>query len=218
MWKSHPKALPYLFLSEMWERFGYYLMIGIFTLYLKDVEAGFAMTEKEAADLYGTFIALVFLTPFIGGLLADRILGYRKSIFLGGSLMADWIPIFYAMDGNYLLISDDVETVKRSIKEKTHKKSNEPVKLNHRFFNWQTHSIRSIPFLMDHSVGIFKKNFVEWVPLFKGVQTIELSDNGEEENDNSVYKDTVSEAESDRIDDNNNKINDDTNDTTIEVC
>jgi POT family proton-dependent oligopeptide transporter len=87
MWKSHPKALPYLFLSEMWERFGYYLMIGIFTLYLKDVEAGFAMTEKEASDLYGTFIALVFLTPFIGGLVADRYLGYKKSIVIGGLLM-----------------------------------------------------------------------------------------------------------------------------------
>ena len=87
MWKSHPKALPYLFLSEMWERFGYYLMIGIFTLYLKDVEAGFAMTEKEASDLYGTFIALVFLTPFIGGLVADRYLGYKKSIVLGGLIM-----------------------------------------------------------------------------------------------------------------------------------
>jgi POT family proton-dependent oligopeptide transporter len=87
MWKNHPKALPYLFLSEMWERFGYYLMIGIFTLYLKDVEAGFAMTEKEASDLYGTFIALVFLTPFIGGLVADRYLGYRKSIVIGGLMM-----------------------------------------------------------------------------------------------------------------------------------
>ena len=87
MWKNHPKALPYLFLSEMWERFGYYLMIGIFTLYLKDVEAGFAMTEKEASDLYGTFIALVFLTPFIGGLVADRYLGYRKSIVIGGIMM-----------------------------------------------------------------------------------------------------------------------------------
>jgi POT family proton-dependent oligopeptide transporter len=87
MWKSHPKALPYLFLSEMWERFGYYLMIGIFTLYLKDVEAGFAMTEKEASDLYGTFIALVFLTPFIGGLVADRYLGYKKSIVIGGIMM-----------------------------------------------------------------------------------------------------------------------------------
>ncbi|SCY51527.1 peptide MFS transporter [Flavobacterium caeni] len=87
MWSKHPKALPYLFLSEMWERFGYYLMIGIFTLYLKDVEAGFAMTEKEASDLYGTFIALVFLTPFIGGLVADRYFGYRKSIIIGGLLM-----------------------------------------------------------------------------------------------------------------------------------
>ncbi|UFH35974.1 peptide MFS transporter [Flavobacterium acetivorans] len=87
MWKNHPKALPYLFLSEMWERFGYYLMIGIFTLYLKDVEAGFAMTEKEASDLYGTFIALVFLTPFIGGLVADRYLGYKNSIVLGGLMM-----------------------------------------------------------------------------------------------------------------------------------
>ncbi len=87
MWKNHPRALPFLFLSEMWERFGYYLMIGIFTLYLKDVEAGFAMTEKEASDLYGTFIALVFLTPFIGGLLADRYLGYKNSIVLGGILM-----------------------------------------------------------------------------------------------------------------------------------
>ena len=87
MWKSHPKALPYLFLSEMWERFGYYLMIGIFTLYLKDVEAGFALSEKEASDLYGTFIALVFLTPFIGGLVADRYWGYKKSIVIGGLMM-----------------------------------------------------------------------------------------------------------------------------------
>lgn len=87
MWKKHPKALPFLFFSEMWERFGYYLMIGIFTLYLKDVKAGFAMTEAESADLYGTFIALVFLTPFLGGLIADRYWGYRKSIIIGGLLM-----------------------------------------------------------------------------------------------------------------------------------
>jgi POT family proton-dependent oligopeptide transporter len=87
MWKKHPKALPFLFFSEMWERFGYYLMIGIFTLYLKDVKAGFAMTEAESADLYGTFIALVFLTPFLGGLIADRYWGYRKSIIIGGILM-----------------------------------------------------------------------------------------------------------------------------------
>lgn len=87
MWKKHPRALPFLFFSEMWERFGYYLMIGIFTLYLKDVKAGYGMTEAESADLYGTFIALVFLTPFLGGLLADRYLGYSKSIIMGGLMM-----------------------------------------------------------------------------------------------------------------------------------
>ncbi|HEX2848511.1 MAG TPA: peptide MFS transporter [Chitinophagaceae bacterium] len=87
MWKKHPKALPFLFFSEMWERFGYYLMIGIFTLYLKDVKAGYAMTEAESADLYGTYIALVFLTPFLGGLLGDRYLGYSRSIILGGVMM-----------------------------------------------------------------------------------------------------------------------------------
>jgi POT family proton-dependent oligopeptide transporter len=87
MWKKHPKALPFLFFSEMWERFGYYLMIGIFTFYLKDKAEGFGMNEKESASLYGTFIALVFFTPFIGGLIADRYLGYRKSIILGGLLM-----------------------------------------------------------------------------------------------------------------------------------
>lgn len=85
--RKHPKALPYLFLSEMWERFGYYLMIGIFTLYLKDVKQGFEMSEAESASLYGTFIALVFFTPFIGGLLADRLLGYRLPIVIGGLLM-----------------------------------------------------------------------------------------------------------------------------------
>ncbi|MEO6541924.1 MAG: peptide MFS transporter [Ferruginibacter sp.] len=85
--RKHPRALPFLFFSEMWERFGYYLMIGIFFLYLTNVEHGFSMTTKDASDLYGTFIALVFLTPFIGGLLADRYFGYRRSIIAGGLMM-----------------------------------------------------------------------------------------------------------------------------------
>ncbi len=88
MAKKHPKALPYLFLSEMWERFGFYLMLGIFFLYMTDTErGGLAMGKKEASDIFGTYIALVYLTPFIGGLLADRILGYRVSITIGGILM-----------------------------------------------------------------------------------------------------------------------------------
>ncbi len=85
--RKHPKGLPFLFFAEMWERFGYYLMIGIFTLYLKDTVDGFSMTEAEASDLYGTFIAFVFLTPFVGGLLADRVLGYRLSVTIGGLMM-----------------------------------------------------------------------------------------------------------------------------------
>jgi POT family proton-dependent oligopeptide transporter len=88
MKSKHPKALVYLFLSEMWERFGFYLMIGIFFLYMTDSQrGGLAMDKKEASDIFGTYIALVYLTPFIGGLLADRILGYRLSITIGGILM-----------------------------------------------------------------------------------------------------------------------------------
>jgi proton-dependent oligopeptide transporter, POT family len=87
MWNKHPRALPFLFFSEMWERFGYYLMIGIFTFYLKDSVNGFNMDEKDASSLYGTFIALVFFTPFLGGLIADRFLGYRRSIIFGGLMM-----------------------------------------------------------------------------------------------------------------------------------
>jgi POT family proton-dependent oligopeptide transporter len=102
---KHPKALPYLFFSEMWERFGYYLMIGIFTLYLKDAEEGFAMTEAEASDLYGTFIAFVFLTPFIGGLLADRVLGYRRSITIGGLLMGVGYCLMSIHDLNMLYVA-----------------------------------------------------------------------------------------------------------------
>ncbi len=87
MWKKHPKALPFLFFSEMWERFGFYLILGIFTLYLKDAVAGFGMDEGESASLYGTFIALIYFTPFLGGLIADRKIGYKTSIIIGGLMM-----------------------------------------------------------------------------------------------------------------------------------
>jgi len=87
--RKHPRALPFLFFTEMWERFGYYLMIGIFQLYMTAsiAEGGLGFDRKDAADIYGTFIAFVFLTPFLGGLLADRVLGYRNSIYIGGILM-----------------------------------------------------------------------------------------------------------------------------------
>lgn len=85
---KHPAGLRFLFFTEMWERFGYYLMLGILFLYMTDTaKGGLGFERKEASDVFGTFIALVFLTPFIGGLLADRVLGYRTSITIGGILM-----------------------------------------------------------------------------------------------------------------------------------
>ncbi len=84
---KHPKGLYVLFFTEMWERFGYYLMVGILLLFLTD-GSGRGLPRAMGADVVGTFIALVYLTPFIGGLLADRYLGYIKSIFIGGFLMA----------------------------------------------------------------------------------------------------------------------------------
>ncbi|MDP9230004.1 MAG: MFS transporter, partial [Bacteroidota bacterium] len=86
---SHPKALYILFFTEMWERFAFYLMVGILLLYLiDDTTGGKGFSQSVGADVVGSFIALVYLTPFIGGLIADRYLGYVKSIFLGGSLMS----------------------------------------------------------------------------------------------------------------------------------
>ncbi len=87
---KHPKALYVLFFTEMWERFAYYLMVGILLIYMTNpVEEGAkGFSGKIGADIVGSFIALVYLTPFIGGLLADRFLGYLKSIFIGGSMMA----------------------------------------------------------------------------------------------------------------------------------
>jgi len=86
---KHPKALYVLFFTEMWERFAYYLMVGILLLYVTDsTTGGKGFSGRVGADIVGSFIALVYLTPFIGGLIADRLLGYIKCIFIGGILMA----------------------------------------------------------------------------------------------------------------------------------
>ncbi len=87
---KHPKGLYVLFFTEMWERFGYYLMLGIFSLYMLDsVEnGGMGFSPVKKSDIYGTYLGLVYLTPFLGGLLADRVFGFRKSIVAGGLLMA----------------------------------------------------------------------------------------------------------------------------------
>ena len=80
----YPKQLWYLFLSEMWERFSFYGMRGMLTIFMVDK---LLLSEKAANLQYGATQAFVYTLAFIGGLFADKILGFRKSIFWGGLLM-----------------------------------------------------------------------------------------------------------------------------------
>jgi len=88
--KGHPKGLYSLFFTEMWERFSYYGMRALLTLYLTAELAtgGFGMDRAESLKIYGIFTGLVYLTPIIGGWFADRVIGQRKSIFIGAFTMA----------------------------------------------------------------------------------------------------------------------------------
>jgi len=103
--KGHPKGLYSLSFTEMWERLGFYLMLGILFLYIIDTErGGLGFSRGKAAEIYGTYMAFVYFTPFVGGMIADRILGYRRSVLIGGILMAAGyfalgvrsLPTFYA--------------------------------------------------------------------------------------------------------------------------
>src|SRR5262249_23568294 len=82
--EKHPPGLYVLFLTEMWERFGFYSMIAMFTLYLQNREQGFGWKEEDATVLYSNYMACVYASPLIGGWIADRWLGYRNSVLIGG--------------------------------------------------------------------------------------------------------------------------------------
>lgn len=88
--KGHPKGLYTLFFTEMWERFSYYGMRALLTIFLTAELAtgGFGLDRAESLKIYGIFTALVYLTPILGGWFADKILGQRKSIIIGGLVMA----------------------------------------------------------------------------------------------------------------------------------
>ena len=88
--KKHPPGLYLLFLTEMWERFSYYGMRAILILYLTTelVSGGLGIDNKTALSIYGFYTGAVYFTPLIGGWLADRYLGHRLSITIGGVLMA----------------------------------------------------------------------------------------------------------------------------------
>lgn len=96
--KGHPKGLYLLFFTEMWERFSYYGMRGILILYLTKtfLEGGLAFEEGTASLIYGWFTGFVYFTPLIGGWLADKYLGQRNSITIGGiTMMIGQIVLFF---------------------------------------------------------------------------------------------------------------------------
>lgn len=86
---GHPEGLFYLFFAEMWERFSFYGMRALLVLYIiKDYMVSLENNEEIAYGIYAAYGALVYATPLLGGFLADRFIGYRKAIMLGGVLMA----------------------------------------------------------------------------------------------------------------------------------
>lgn len=104
MFRQHPPGLKVLFLTEMWERFGFYILMAVFVLYM---DGEFGWTDTVKADHYGLFLAAVYFLPILGGWLGDRVLGYRTTIRLGAALMVlgyaalamssiDRLPAFYA--------------------------------------------------------------------------------------------------------------------------
>ncbi|HRJ88635.1 MAG TPA: peptide MFS transporter [Pyrinomonadaceae bacterium] len=91
---KHPPGLYALFGTEMWERFSFYSMLALFTLYLRDPTEGFGWTASEATSLYANYLMFVYASPLIGGFIADRFTGYRKAVMIGG---------FFFMAGHGLL-------------------------------------------------------------------------------------------------------------------
>ena len=83
----HPPGLYLLFTTEMWERMSFYGMRALLVLYMTDKVHGFGWDKKSALSVYGWYTGLVYLTPVIGGILADRYLGQRRSVTIGGALM-----------------------------------------------------------------------------------------------------------------------------------
>ncbi|PZQ61668.1 MAG: MFS transporter [Sphingomonas taxi] len=84
-WFGHPRQLARLFTTEMWERFGFYGMRALLTLYLTQ---HFLFGDRQATGLYGGYTALVYLTPLVGGYLADQYLGSKRAVKFGAVLMA----------------------------------------------------------------------------------------------------------------------------------
>jgi POT family proton-dependent oligopeptide transporter len=96
---GHPKGLYLLFFTEMWERFSYYGMRGLLTLYMIKLwsQNGLGIAEDKASLIYGFFTGFVYFTPIIGGWIADRYIGQRKAITIGGITMFLGQMVLFAM-------------------------------------------------------------------------------------------------------------------------
>ncbi|MBW7866736.1 MAG: peptide MFS transporter [Brumimicrobium sp.] len=101
---KYPKQLWYLFLSEMWERFCFYGMRGMLTVFMIDTVYGLSMTEETAQLRYGAIQAFIYAFTFAGGLFADKIIGFRKSLFWGGIMMITGSAILALNPHDYFLI------------------------------------------------------------------------------------------------------------------
>jgi POT family proton-dependent oligopeptide transporter len=84
---KYPKQLWYLFLVEMWERFCFYGMRGVLTIFMVDKLLGLSLSDKVANLEYGAIQAFVYAFTFIGGIFADKILGFKKSLLFGALVM-----------------------------------------------------------------------------------------------------------------------------------
>ena len=86
---GHPSGLFVLFFTEMWERFSYYGMRALLVLFLTSalLDGGWAWSREEALGLYGTYTMLVYFSPILGGLIADKFMGYRYAVALGALIM-----------------------------------------------------------------------------------------------------------------------------------
>lgn len=101
---KYPKQLWYLFLSEMWERFCFYGMRGMLTVFMVDTALGLGMKDGEANLRYGAIQAFIYAFTFVGGLMADKIIGFRKSLFWGGILMILGSAILAYDPKNFFLV------------------------------------------------------------------------------------------------------------------
>jgi dipeptide/tripeptide permease len=102
--KGHPPGLYALFFTEMWERLAFYTMVGILLLYTTDTErGGLGMSAGEGNEIYGLYLAFVYFTPFIGGMIADRFLGYRRAVLVGAVCMSSGLFLMSVPGKSYFL-------------------------------------------------------------------------------------------------------------------